>query len=131
MDHSRGCLKFSRYHINLATKGIQWIIFIACLIAFVWLSSDCTWKFFSCPQGVEISTRPQTALDFPAISFCPYWRAYKMGNPAPFNLTKLEFCGTDLDTKFNGSKPSCQDPKEAWKDVTPSLRDFGLISRYQ
>ena len=127
MDCWRGCSKFSRNNANLAIKSIQFIIFLACLIAFVWFSYDCIWKFFSCPQGVEISTQPQTALDFPSISFCPYWSAFKKGDPAPFNWTKLEFCGTDLETKFNGSKPSCQDPEEVWKDMTPRLKDFGLI----
>lgn len=108
-------------------KTITLAIFFACLVAFGCLTYDCLDKFFSCPQGVEISTQPQTSLDFPTISVCPLLGSgQSTANPRAFNTTKLEMCEIDRQSKFKGSSPSCQDPKDAWKDVTPRLVDFGI-----
>ena len=121
------CLKVLKGHENTTIKVIQLIIFVCCLTGFIIQSYDCILTFLACPQVVEISTQIQTSLDFPSISFCPvYYKMFKYGNPPAFDNSKLEQCGIDLESKFNGSGFECQDPKKIWEEVIPKFEDFGI-----
>ena len=119
----------NKTHQDRIIKAIVWICFISCLSGFLYHCYDCFKKYISCPQGVEISTQPQTTLDFPSITFCPYQQASHLGNPEAYNRTLLDYCGLnlglDIDPQFISS--DCQDPKEIWKKATPKLKDFGFL----
>lgn len=121
-----GLIKLLKKHESCTIKGIKWICLSLCLTGLGMQSYDCFMTYFSCPQGVEIATRLQTSLGFPSVSFCPYYESYRSGNPQAYNWTKIDQCKVDLETKFNGLTPECQDPKKVWENATPKLEDFGV-----
>lgn len=124
-----GCLRRLKPYESCIFKCIKWTIFVISLIGFVAQSYKCFEKYFSYPQAVEIALQPQTQVDFPSMTFCPNSPIVKIRDPEPYNWTKLQKCGinyTNMDTKFTGNSPDCQNPKNLWENATPNLEDFGI-----
>lgn len=112
---------------NIIVKVVSWVLLCICVSGFIFQGVDCFRKWLSCPQGIHLSTKHQTEVDFPSISFCPIVYEIRYGTPLAYDFDKMDECGLDFESIFNGSKPNCHN---IWQDLTPKLKDFGLSNGY-
>ena len=106
-------------------KLIKWSIFATCFIGLTIEAFRCIEKWWSNPQGFQISTQHQTKVDFPAITFCPFHYNDEYGNPLAYEPYFLENCGLDLKGNFTFDS-ECEEYQVSWKDLTPKLENFGI-----
>ena len=119
-------VRFIKQNFRLITRIVQWIVFLLCLAGFSIQSYDCLKTYLECPIGVEISSVPQTEMDFPSITFCPKDVWHNPEDPLPYDWTKLDTCGINnpwMIFYFGGHK--CNN-REDWESVTPVFQDFGF-----
>ena len=116
-------------NFNFVAKFCKFLIFCFCCSFVADRGYTCLEKFLQKPQSVEISYQFIGDLDFPSIAFCPQTGGK---NLQPFNKKVLKSCNLTLKEYHTtgpwiGKNGLCNDPKKLYKDLIPSLDDFGLL----
>lgn len=117
-------------------ENVSFGIFCLCLIGMIIFVHQCMEKYARKPEGVDISTKSQNLVEFPAMTLCPIssssdsdWE--KKPKPSAYNWTWLHECGVSKNFRENGQfigngSDDCRDPVTLWDKARPSLSDFGI-----
>lgn len=113
-------------HESKIIKSVSWFTFLTCTIGFGITGYQCFEKFFSYPQGVDISLTPQHEVDIPSLTFC------SSTSGKIFKQDQLAECGLkqeDLQSRFIGfGSPDCEDPVIFWNKIALDLLDLGIAN---
>lgn len=124
------CKSFIKRHEKTITKIITWTFLLSCLSGFIYQGIGCFIKYLECPEGIDISIKHQTEVDFPSITFVPVEYEAETGNPLAYNFTKLSECDITLsyENDYISRNPSnhCHELKNLWENMTPKLEDFAV-----
>ena len=117
--------------LNYKAQGLKflvYLVYLTCLAVVIWQGIQCFDRYFSKPQGTQLSVVSAKNQLFPSFTICKKEKK-------PFNTSLLQYCGIENDHKYrfykyaNPQHPDkvCQDPSLLWNAVRVVTKPEDLI----